>query len=170
MNIHKGSILVVDDNPENLLILDEFLKQLGYEVRVATNGEIALESVDALQPDIILMDIHMPKLDGYQACKILKSNPATKDIPVIFISAMNEPYNKKIGFEVGGVDYISKPFSLDELKARVAVHMELSRRIKELEIFNKAMLEREMRIIELKKEVNALLNENGSQIRYPEVQ
>ena len=164
------SVLVVDDNHANLEMIGEFLKQLNYEVRVATNGEAALESVKMQHPNIILMDIHMPKLDGYETCKLLKADPATKNIPVVFISAMSDMYNKKLGFEAGAVDYIIKPLSLEELQARVAVHLELAHRMKELETFNKAMIEREMRIIELKKEVNTLAQAQSKDIPYPEVQ
>ncbi len=122
---HQGSILLVDDSPENLQLLTRMLARRGYEIREASNGNIALKMAEVDPPDLILMDICMPGLDGYEVCQLLKANPLTQDIPVIFISALDEVLNKLRAFEVGGVDYITKPFRIPEVMARVAIHITL---------------------------------------------
>ncbi len=113
------NILVVDDNPENLQLLAATLSEQGYKLRVAVDGEMALQSVKASQPDLILLDIMMPYLNGYEVCQQLKENPETSDIPIIFISASNEVFDKVKAFQLGGVDYITKPFQREEVLARV---------------------------------------------------
>lgn len=120
-----ADILVVDDNPVNVRLLANILVNLGYKVRKATNGEMALDAIDAITPDLILLDINMPGMDGYQVCQTLKSSPKNSDIPVIFISALDEMADKLKGFEVGGIDYISKPFQLLEVQTRVKTHIAL---------------------------------------------
>ncbi|MCK5122482.1 MAG: response regulator, partial [Methylococcales bacterium] len=113
------TILIADDNPDNLKVLGSMLEQYGYDIRVATNGNQAYSSIKALPPDLVLLDIHMPGLDGYELCEKLKQDVALADIPVIFISALSETYNKVKGFELGAVDFIVKPFELEEVKVRV---------------------------------------------------
>ncbi|WP_051303592.1 EAL domain-containing protein [Psychromonas aquimarina] len=169
----KESIIVADDNVDNLAVIEKILCNWGYDVRIALNGLEALAMVTEQKPDLILLDIHMPELDGYDTCKRLKQQESTRDIPVIFVTAMNEEFNRIKGFEVGAVDYVTKPLSIPELQARVSVHLELSERNKallkkniELEKFNKAMVDREMRIIELKKEINELVQRLGEEARY----
>ncbi|HEY9825988.1 MAG TPA: response regulator, partial [Stenomitos sp.] len=120
-----ADILVVDDNPVNVRLLANILVNLGYKVRKATNGEMALDAIDAITPDLILLDINMPGMDGYQVCQTLKSSPKNSDIPVIFISALDEMSDKLKGFDVGGIDYISKPFQLLEVQTRVKTHIAL---------------------------------------------
>ncbi len=115
----KGTILLVDDHPQNLRLLSDLLEEQGYEVQQALNGKVALQAIPIACPDLILLDIHMPELDGYTVCQRLKANPQTQDIPVIFVSALNEAWDKVKAFSVGGSDYISKPFKTVEVLARV---------------------------------------------------
>lgn len=116
----KGNILIVDDISTNLQLLAQILSEQGYKTRTAPNGQLALRSIDLTPPDLILLDIMMPAMDGYQVCQALKASPKTKDIPVIFISALNEVFDKVKAFEVGGVDYITKPFHDQEVLVRVS--------------------------------------------------
>ncbi len=115
----KGRILVVDDEIYIVHILDFSLGMEGYEVVTALDGEQALERVAEQKPDLIVLDIMMPKLDGYETCKALKSQPETKDIPVILLSAKGRNVDQKTGFEVGADDYITKPFSPRKLVERI---------------------------------------------------
>lgn len=124
-NDYKADILIVDDTIANLQLLSNILKEEGYKVRPAVNGKMALQAVQQKSPDIILLDIKMPEMDGYEVCKTLKSNAQTKEIPVLFISALNDSADKVQAFALGGVDYITKPFQFDEVKARVATHLQL---------------------------------------------
>ena len=115
----KGKILVVDDEIYIVHILDFSLGMEGYEVLTALDGEQALEKARAGHPDLIVLDIMMPKLDGYETCKMLKADPATRDIPVILLSAKGRNVDQKVGFEVGADDYITKPFSPRKLVERI---------------------------------------------------
>jgi two-component system alkaline phosphatase synthesis response regulator PhoP len=115
----KGRILVVDDEIYIVHILDFSLGMEGYEVITALDGEQALEKARSEKPDLIVLDIMMPKLDGYETCKVLKADPDTKDIPVILLSAKGRNVDQKIGFEVGADDYITKPFSPRKLVERI---------------------------------------------------
>jgi signal transduction histidine kinase len=118
-NRKKADILVVDDHLENVNLLFELLTTEGYDVRQVISGHQALQAVSFEAPDLILLDIMMPDLDGYQVCKSLKSIPETKDIPVIFLTALGDPKDKVKGFDVGGADYVTKPFQAQEVLARV---------------------------------------------------
>lgn len=115
----SGTILLVDDQPKNLKLLSDLLEEQGYTVQQAINGTVALQAVAIAPPDLILLDVQMPDLDGYTVCQQLKANPHTQDIPVIFVSALDEAWDKVKAFSVGGSDYISKPFKLVEVLARV---------------------------------------------------
>ena len=128
----KGDILIVDDTPQSLMMLMDFLTAQGHNVRPAPNGKVALVEVRATPPDLILLDVMMPDMDGYQVCQELKNNEQTRDIPVIFLSAMSHFEDKIRALEVGGVDYISKPFHMREVAARVEIHLTLHRLQKEL--------------------------------------
>lgn len=112
-------ILVVDNNPDHLQLLSLILELQGYRVRQSLDGQLALQSVYRNPPDLILLDIHMPEMDGYEVCRQLKAFEITSDIPVVFISALNQPSDKKLAFELGGADYIVKPFQKLEVLARV---------------------------------------------------
>ncbi len=137
MNSHsllafKADILLVDDNQENLRLLSIMLSNSGYKVRKAINGTLALRAVEVIKPDLILLDVMMPDMNGYEVCKKLKAQEHTADIPVIFISALDEVVDKVTAFEVGGVDYISKPFELQEVLVRVQNQLTLVRQQKQL--------------------------------------
>ncbi|MCP4540972.1 MAG: hybrid sensor histidine kinase/response regulator [Chloroflexi bacterium] len=119
------NILIVDDIPANLRLLSQMLSEQGYSVRAVTNGPRALESVRAMPPDLILLDIKMPGMNGYQVCQRLKANEQACDIPIIFISALGETNDKINAFAVGGVDYITKPFQVEEVLARIETHLGL---------------------------------------------
>ncbi len=123
--IQHATILLVDDTPANLGVLFDYLSQRGFTVKVVQSGESALDFMQTDKPDIILLDIIMPGMDGFEACRRLKETDDTRDIPVIFMSALSETVDKVKGFEVGGVDYISKPFQVEEVLARVTMHVTL---------------------------------------------
>ena len=118
-NRAKGVIMVVDDTPENLRVLEKMLTEHGYRVRATLNSSLALKSVQTSLPDLILLDIKMPAPDGYEVCQWLKADERTRDVPVIFISALDEVWDKVKAFHVGGIDYITKPFQAEEVLARL---------------------------------------------------
>ncbi len=126
-------VLIVDDVPKNLQVLGSVLKNDGHRVAFAKSGEAALEYVAQSQPDLILLDIMMPGMDGYEVCRRLKTDPVTKNIPVIFISALSEDEDEYLGFELGGIDYITKPFNPKIVNVRVKMHLQLKRKTDMLE-------------------------------------
>ena len=121
------NILVVDDVPENLQLLFRMLKENGYKARPVASGRLALDAARQTPPDLILLDINMPEMNGYDVCAEIKADELLKDIPVIFISALHESMDKVKAFGMGGVDYITKPFQAEEVEARVKTHLELYR-------------------------------------------
>lgn len=121
----SNSILVVDDNPDNLRLFSGILSKHKYKTRVAPNGERALATIRKEAPGLILLDIMMPVMDGFEVCRQLKRNKQTAGIPIIFISALNETFDKVKAFSMGGVDYITKPFKTEEVLARVKTHLAL---------------------------------------------
>jgi len=123
----KGTILAVDDTPASLKLLSDILRSADYKVRSAISGELALQSATSNPPELVLLDIRMPGMDGYETCRLLKAQAETRDIPVIFVSAASETEEKVQGFELGAVDFISKPYQREELLARVRTHLELNR-------------------------------------------
>ncbi len=129
----KGDILVVDDNPVNLDLLSNMLLDRQYRVRVATNGRRALAAARSRPPDLVMLDINMPEMDGYEVCRHLKADELTTDVPVIFISALDEAMDKVRAFEVGGADYVTKPFQFEEVLARIENQLKLSRLQRDLE-------------------------------------
>ncbi|MBM9616743.1 response regulator [Desulfobulbus rhabdoformis] len=135
------SILVVDDNPDNLRLLEKLLTEHHYKVRLATSGSRALATVRKEAPDLILLDIMMPEMDGFEVCRQLKSIEQTAHIPIIFISAVSEIIDKVKAFSLGAVDYILKPFQEDEVLARVKTHLTLSILQRQLEKKNAALEE-----------------------------
>ena len=126
-SVHPGNIMIVDDSPANLELLNEMLQQRDYEVRLFQSGRLALAAAEDQPPDLILLDVTMPEMNGYEVCEALNSNAALSGIPVIFISALNATEDKIRGFKSGGVDYISKPFQFEEVHARVETHIKLRR-------------------------------------------
>jgi diguanylate cyclase (GGDEF)-like protein len=140
---YSADILIVDDTPNNLRFLSTTLTEQGYKVRSVMDGSMALTVAQAAQPDLILLDIMMPNIDGYEVCQHLKANEQTCDIPVIFLSALDEVLDKVKAFTVGGVDYITKPFQLEEVLARIQTHLSLRFAQKEI---NQLNTELEMRV------------------------
>lgn len=122
---HSGRILIVDDTDDNIRVLGTILRKRNYLINVAQNGVQALKLVEKVKPDLILLDIMMPEMDGFDACEKLKESAQTKDIPIIFLSAKSEKDDVIKGFKLGAVDYITKPFNSTELLARVETHLEL---------------------------------------------
>ena len=131
-NLEQATILIVDDNPINLRLLFHYLKTSGFKTLVATSGEKAIQQAERLQPDLILLDVMMPGIDGFETCRRLKKNELTKNVPVIFITALSDMVDKLKGFKIGGVDYIVKPFHQEEVLARVNTHLTLQRQKHEL--------------------------------------
>ena len=140
------SILLVDDNPTNLQVLFQTLDGVGCKLLVAKNGEIALSIAGKARPDLILLDIMMPGIDGYEVCRQLKSVPATADIPVIFLSALGDTEDKVKGLQLGAVDYITKPFQPDEVIARVNTHLTIHRLKRQVDS-QKDQLEHELKVV-----------------------
>ncbi len=123
----KGNLLIVDDTLNNLRLLSNSLMEEGYKVRGVTNGPMALTAARTIPPDLILLDIKMPDMNGYEVCQCLKDDPKTKDIPVIFLSALDDVIDKVKAFQVGGIDYITKPFQLEEVIARIENQLSLTK-------------------------------------------
>ncbi len=133
-DIEKTTIMVVDDTPQNLKLLEKMLQDRGYRVVLFPNGDLALKAAEKRLPDLILLDINMPDIDGFEVCKRLKADEKLKNIPVIFITAMTDTADKVKAFNVGGVDYIAKPFQFEEVQARVETHLHL--RNLQLKLYN----------------------------------
>ena len=136
------TILIVDDTPENLRLLLELLKQQGYKVRAVPNGRLALQAAASEPPDLILLDIMMPEMDGYEVCRRLKQDVTLCEIPVLFLSALGETLDKVRAFDVGAVDYVTKPFQFEEVRARVETHLRLRRLQVQLEAHNRQLQDR----------------------------
>lgn len=123
----QGRILVVDDTPANIQAVSSILREHGYQISVATNGRQALSVLDRVSPDLILLDVLMPEMDGFEACRRIKQNPTYRHIPIIFLTAKTDATDIVRGFELGAVDYVPKPFNASELLARVNTHLTLDR-------------------------------------------
>ncbi|MDM8545664.1 hybrid sensor histidine kinase/response regulator [Candidatus Venteria ishoeyi] len=135
----QETILLVDDQPENIAVLHDFLAQLDYKLVIAEDGETALSIVKQKAPDLILLDVMMPGTNGFEVCRQIKDNKQLREIPVIFITALVEVHDKVQGFEVGGVDYITKPFQREEVLARVRAHLTITRQRQELQQKNQEL-------------------------------
>jgi len=136
-NAHQGAaILIVDDDPVNLSILFNYLRDMGFQVFAAQDGETALEQAQSQTPDAILLDILMPELDGFETCRRLKSQPSTSTIPIIFMTALTNTRDMVTGFEMGAVDYITKPFTPEEILVRLTTHLTLHQQSLELTSLN----------------------------------
>ncbi|MEG4444059.1 EAL domain-containing protein [Microcoleus sp. AT9_B5] len=160
LNKNENVILIVDDNPHNLKLLFDFLKESGFKVLVANDGESAIEKLEQVLPNIILLDVMMPGIDGFETCYRLKASVATKDIPVIFMTALTDRVDKVKGLSMGAVDYITKPFQQEEVLARVQLHMRLRNLTKTLEEQN-TLLKQE---IEARKEAEVALQKLTSEL------
>lgn len=150
-------ILVVDDRPDNIRLLSNMLTEQGYKVRKAVTGFMALTAAQTIVPDLILLDITMPQMDGYEVCQRLKSSPKTKDVPVIFISALDEAVDKVKAFNQGGADYITKPFQVDEVIARVELQLTICRLKRQLQEQNRLLQEE----IDNRREVDQVIQEQN---------
>src|SRR5271168_3263847 len=137
----RGAIMIVDDNPANLKLLEDMLRQKGQQVTAFPRGRLALEAAARNPPDLILLDINMPEMNGYDVCERLKSDERLSDIPVIFLSALSEIHDKVKAFRSGGVDYISKPFQIEEVHARVETHLKLHHLQRALKLQNERLEE-----------------------------
>jgi signal transduction histidine kinase len=124
-SVHPGFILVVDDNPTNLSVISQALRSVGWQIRIAVDGEDALNKVAQNLPELILLDVQMPKVDGFEVCRQLKADARTSEIPIIFMTALSDATSKVKGLSLGAVDYISKPFEQEEAIARVRIHLQL---------------------------------------------
>lgn len=135
----KTNILIVDDVLTSLAVMSDIVKSAGFIARPVQNVRQAMEAIEALPPDLILSDVSMPDIDGYEFCEMLKENPKTADIPVIFVSAMNDTNSRKKGYNVGAVDFIMKPFDFDEVKLRIDTQIKNLVLQRELEEYNKRL-------------------------------
>jgi len=161
MDKQHTTILLADDNPENLEVLSRILEADGYKIRTAKNGQLALNSIHAAPPDMALIDIHMPVMDGYELCKQIKNDSRYAGIPVLFISAIGESFNKVIAFDLGAVDYISKPVDPKEVLARVSAHFKILQLQRELEQKNQSLEQQvAVRTAELNEALEQLKNLN----------
>lgn len=166
-NSENATILVVDDTEQNVRLLAHVLKKEGYEILAAFSGKDALELVKKKKPEIILLDVMMPDMNGFEVCKALKKKASTRDIPVIFLSALSEIDSKVKGFKAGGVDYITKPFQREEVLARIDLHVRLTRLQNQLEEKIDALQEREERLNELNRHKDDLMRVVSHDIRNP---
>ncbi len=142
MTEQKANILVVDDAPENLRLLAGMLARQGYKARRAPSGRLALQAVESTPPDLILLDVDMPEMNGYEVCERLKGDDRFRDIPVIFISALGETEDKLRAFSAGGIDYVRKPFQFEEVEARITTHLKIRSLQRELERHNRELAAR----------------------------
>lgn len=153
----KGDVFIVDDNLNNLEILEKLLGENNYRVRMANNGKRALRAIRAEIPELIMLDINMPEMDGYQVCQELKSSSSTKNVPIIFISALDDVVDKVKAFKLGAVDYVTKPFQVEEVLARIETQLVIARLRKELEEKNFQLL---LKNNELNRKNNELNRKN----------
>lgn len=163
----QANILIVDDTPANLHVLSDLLRQNQYKVRPVPSGKLALKAAEASPPDLILLDITMPEMNGYEVCEALKSKEDLRDIPVIFISALNETVDKVRAFQSGGVDYITKPFQFEEVQARVGTHLKLRRMQRDLQERNQELETSMARQRELEKMRDNLIHMIVHDLRSP---
>ena len=131
-DLPTGDILIVDDTPANLQVLGGILKDEGYRVRPVPNGSVALRAVAQRLPDLILLDIKMPEMDGYEVCRQLKASPQFREVPVVFLSGLSEAEDKAKAYAAGGVGYITKPFQFEEVLSTVRTHLHTARLKREL--------------------------------------
>lgn len=153
-----ATILLVDDVPENLSLLIDTLKGAGFEIRVAESGERALKQIPFVKPDLILLDVMLPGLSGFETCEKLRLDPQWREVPVLFVTAINEVSEKLRGFEAGGVDYLTKPFHPQEVLARVTAHLQLAQLRRELAVKNAALEEENALRLEAERQLHQSLD------------
>lgn len=163
----RGHLLIVDDTPENIQVLGGLLRDNGYAINVAMNGVDALASVARVAPELILLDVMMPGMDGFEVCRRLKSDVATRDIPVMFLTAKTETEHVVQGFDLGAVDYVTKPFQAAELLRRVETHITLARLREELEAKVEALSDALATIEQINQEQDAFLRHELNNVINP---
>jgi signal transduction histidine kinase len=147
------TVLIVDDNTTNLRVVNNYLKDLGFRTLMARNGETALKRAEYGQPDIIVLDVLMPGIDGFETCRLLKNDEATKEIPVIFMTALIDTSSKVKGFEAGGVDYVTKPFQQEEVLARITTHLRIQEQHRHLQEMTNQLQEANTHILRFNEEL-----------------
>ena len=157
-------ILIVDDTPANIDVLRKFMAESGYDISIAPNGNVALKIINQSKPDLILLDVMMPGIDGFEVCRRLKENDDTKDIPVIFVTAKTETSDIVQGFQVGGVDYITKPFKREEVLSRVKTHLKIQNLIKEKTRFNEILSDKNDELIESQNQYRLIIDKTADGI------
>ena len=162
-----SEILIVDDNPANLDLLGSLLRERAYKVRISLSGRQALEASRRRPPDLILLDITMPELDGYETCQAFKADPALASVPVIFVSALDDPLDKVKAFTTGGADYITKPFQAEEVLARVNHHLQIASLQRDLLERNRRLEEAYARLHELNEQKNVFFGIVTHDLRNP---
>lgn len=159
--LEKYNLLIIDDNPTNLSILFEYLTNYGFKVFVALDGETALEQLEYTKPDLILLDVMMPGMDGFETCNRLKINPTTQNIPVIFLTALSDTVDKVQGFKIGAVDYITKPIQHEEVLSRIQTHLTIRKLQEKLE-------EKNQELARLNQNLEALVEARTKQLIHQE--
>lgn len=162
-----ASILIVDDEPANLNLLSEMLSGRGFKVRAVLNGTRALAAAQANPPDLILLDVMMPDMSGYQVCEKLKAQERTRDIPILFLSALNDTANKVMAFTVGGLDYVTKPFQIEEVLARVKTQMTLRNLQRQLQATNAELVKQLNEVQARNAELDAFAHTVAHDLRNP---
>jgi PAS domain S-box-containing protein len=154
-------ILIVDDTPANIDVLRGILDGKGFEISIAMNGETALTLVDKNPPDLILLDVMMPEINGFETCKRLKENSETRSIPVVFVTAKTELDDIVHGFQIGGVDYISKPFKAEEVLSRIQTHLKIERLLKEKGRLNKILQDQNDELVASQNQYRIILEKSS---------
>ncbi len=149
----RGTIVIIDDVLQNLHILSDILPEHGYEVRPFPSGQLALQAIDHDRPDLILLDVMMPNMDGFEVCQALKSSSDLADIPVVFLSASGDTFDKVKGFQLGAVDYITKPFQIDEVLVRINTHLTMAKQRQQLIAYHERDLTYLVQLNELKSDI-----------------
>lgn len=163
----QGDVLIVDDTPANLRLLSQMLVERGHKVRAVLDGAHALQAAQAVPPDLVLLDIRMPEMDGYEVCRRLKADARTQAIPILFISALGETDDKVKAFSLGGVDYITKPFQAAEVLARVETHLALRNLYRQLQAANAALGQRLEELQARNEELDAFAHTVAHDIKGP---
>jgi PAS domain S-box-containing protein len=160
-NLAGMKVLIVDDTPANIDVLRRILNDDGFEISIAMSGEAALSLVEKNRPNLILLDVMMPGINGFETCEKLKANPSTNNIPIIFVTAKNEVEDIVRGFNVGSVDYIAKPFKREEVLSRVQTHLKIEQLILEQENLNKKLQDQNNELVESQNQYRVILEKSS---------